>query len=719
MKFKKIIATILTFCILLSSVAVSAFATNGVTVQELEDGSRIITAKTEEEAMKYLQEFECEECETAPETGKWTRKTTCNGQCGHAPAIIVPGILQSQVYLLDNYGKIIMSGEENKSPEEIKKIINNKEEWDKVRANGERPTAVAESLLVQNFFNFDELLAKLPEIIGELTKAIVSKDTDAFADYVSGLVGDNLSAHYFNEDGTRNNDIYLVEYWHSLAEATEKDISVYFEQSSKNQNLTESQAIYKQVDTEEYAELAGADHLYFYAYPSFGDTYESAERLNEFVQMVKAETGHSKVNLVFISLGGTIGTAYFDLYPNTNDVNKAIFASSALDGSSLLGDLFAGNYTVDDSELMLTEVVPDLFNSFAQGKVPMWLAHMINILLRAIPPVFGDDVEQVLMQVIQTIVDDFLVKCPSMWALIPSEMYPELSEKYLSDPKLAGLKEKTDRYYNAQITNKVRLPQLNARDDMAIFIVCGYGLHLPGVLESFYTKHSDSIIESSSQSGGAYFAPIGETLPDDYVPAIDDSYISPDKMVDAGAGYLPDNTWFVYGQGHMNLQDALHDYISMCVHIAYDDSIKDARVNNGGYPQFNEYRYTKTLAGSHATSLGGLLGKAFVDDECTIINTEYLNKFNPTDAQRKEFEAAAREAADAFLSKNWDAEATKKAEIRLLDIMKELGMDDEGKWFFDSKQTSLEKTLNDILNFLFETISKIISKFFGYKSFWS
>ncbi len=712
MKLKKIVAIVLTFCILLSSMATGVFAADNVTVTENSDGSKIVNASSVEEAMEYLAEADssCTECAEVSADGKWTRKTDCDGKCGHDPAIIVPGILQSQVYFLDDEGNVVMSGGEPKTVEEIKGILESDAWIEQLEAERgkdvTRPKPIMEAMEFQYFFDYDKLEKAIPSMIKALVKAIATKDTASFADYVSSFVDDNLSIHYFNDDGTRNMDTYLVEYWYSLEEAAKKmDIYNYFVANSKPEKRmrTEAEAIYHQVDTKEYAQLAGADHLYFYTYPSFGDTYESAERLNQFIQMVKTETGHAKVNLVFISLGGTIGTAYFDAYCNTDDVNKVIFASSALDGSSLLGDLFAGDYAIDDNELMLTDLFPDLFRSFlSNNKEMQFLPYLLNILLRLVPSVVGDDIAEVATQAIQTVVDNFLSKCPSMWSLIPSERYEELAERYLSSEEDAELKVKTDRYYQAQTTNKTRLPYLNDNTDMTIFVVCGYGLHLPGFLNSYYTLHSDSIIESESQSAGAYFAPIGEKLPDDYVPAIDDSYISPDGIVDAGAGYLPNNTWFVYGQGHMMLQDGIHDYISMCINIVLNDDITDARENNGGYPQFNNYRYTKSLA--------TLLGYVYTDKTYTTLKEKVVSTL--TAEQVAELEVAAKAAADALTSKTWDPDVTYKAQYKLVDLLVEYDLMDS-----DKAETSSSVKTTEFITKIFKIASELVGKFFGYKSF--
>ncbi len=679
MKFKKIIATVLTGCLLVSTISVAASAT-GVSVKELDNGSKVITAASVEEAMDYLAESntDCIEC-TAPETDNWTRKTDCDGKCGHAPAIIVPGILQSQVYLQDENGNDLVT---------------------------ESGAPIMESMDMQYLFDMDKLADDLPKLISPLINLLATKDSTKFVDALNGILNDNLGVHYFNDDGTRDAKTSAVEYWYSLEVAETKPDKFNLYQSNPNKHKTEAEAIYKQVNTREYASIAGADHVYYFAYPSFGDTYETAEKFNQFVQMVKSETGHAKVNVVFISLGGTIGTAYFDAYCNPDDINKAIFASSALDGSCLLGDIFKGDFTLDDAELIYNDILPNLL-SFAGDDIPGYAAYLLNILLRLVPKSVGKELINIAEQVVENLVSEFLAKCPSMWALIPSGDYTELSEKYLSDPSRAALKEKTDRYHQAQITNKTRIPYLNENTDMTIFAVCGYGLHIPALLESYCTEHSDEIIQANSQAMGAYFAPIGTTLPEDYVPAIDETYISPNRIVDAGAGYMPDNTWFVYGQSHLELQSSVNDYISMCIHIALDDDIKDARVNNGGYSQFQDYRDSSML-----NELKNMLNKViFTDVENRVYNMELINSANPTDAQLQELYKISEEAIEVLNTHSWDNEKATDVRNRMVDLLDELELNT-----FDY-ETSKDIKIDVIIIGICKKISDIVSKIFGSKSF--
>ena len=56
--------------------------------------------------------------------------------------------------------------------------------------------------------------------------------------------------------------------------------------------------------------------------------------------MVKQQTGHDKVSIVFISLGGTIGNAYLAKYCDRDDIDRIVFVAAASDGSYLFSDLF-------------------------------------------------------------------------------------------------------------------------------------------------------------------------------------------------------------------------------------------------------------------------------------------------------------------------------------------------------------------------------------------
>ena len=68
--------------------------------------------------------------------------------------------------------------------------------------------------------------------------------------------------------------------------------------------------------------------------------------------------------------------------------------------------------------------------------------------------------------------------------------------------------------------------------------------------ETWNSQNADFIIQTDSTSMGAHFANVGETLPDDYVQQNTHcsdpthNHISPDRVVDASAGLLPDTTFY-------------------------------------------------------------------------------------------------------------------------------------------------------------------------------
>ena len=503
-------------------------------------------------------------------------KTDCGGDCGTSPLIIVPGIMQSQVYVQDENGKDLLTSD---------------------------GFPIVEGMDLAFMFDTIALENSFKEKIGDILGAVALHNRDKLLDILLGVLDEGFASHYFNPDGTRVNDVAVDEYWYSLEKCKTKPEKSYnyAKGYSKDENgnvlpttkyENEYDFIKRQVNMEEFCEEYGYDHTYYYSYSYFGDVISAAEKLDEYVQMVKAQTGHDKVSICFISLGGTIGNVYLAEYCDPDDIDRVVFAAAAVDGSYLLADLMAGNTTFSDGNALYNDLVPNIINLAAEEYLA--LGYFLNPVVRAIPQeFFSDFLEETLDRAIDEVLGKLLYNCPSMWALVPSAVYPEMSAKLISDAEHAALKEKTDRYYNIQKNAGATLKKLSD-EGMNIFVISGYNLELPAAV-GHYKLSSDNIIQSSSTSIGGTFADVGSVLSKDYKPAIDSSYISPDGIVDAGTCALPDNTWFVKNQSHLTLQASVNDIIGMCVELVTNDEITDARVNNGGYPQFLEYRNLKTI----------------------------------------------------------------------------------------------------------------------------
>ncbi len=516
---KKMISLILCLALVVTTLSFGAAA---------KDDDSVTAAPTVEAALQMLADDVDHSC-----------KTTCHGDCGYSPVIIVPGIMQSQVYVQNKEGT-----------------------GDLLTVDG---FPIVEGMDMAFMFDTESVKQDVKKMIFPLLKAFILGRKAEFTDLVCEILDKCFYSHYFNEDGTRVYEAKVDEYWYSLEECKNRPEKSYNYakgySTDKNGNTlpttkykTEFDFIMRQVDVSSYAEKAGWDHLYYYAYSSFGDTLTIAERLNDYVQMVKDQTGHSKVNLVFISLGGTIGSTYLSEFCNPDDIDRVVFAAAAVDGSYLLSSLMNADLIFDDPRLY-TSMLPDLMTIV--GSEYVWVGYLLNVLIRFIPQKFlSGYLSDVAYEGIHRVLGQLMYNCPSMWALVPSAEYPAMADELIQSDVLRA---KTDRYYNIQ-KNAANTIRRLSEEGMDIFVICGYDLPLPSIL-SCYAYSSDNIIQASSTSIGGTIAPYGEELPADYKPAIDESYVSPDRRVDAGTCALPDRTWFVKGQSHLTLQAALHDTI--------------------------------------------------------------------------------------------------------------------------------------------------------------
>ena len=614
---------------------------------------------------------------TVEHTHEWESevKTSCNGDCGVSPLIVVPGIMQSQVYVQDENGNDLMTSD---------------------------GFPIVEGMDMQFMFDTEVMKAKFKDAIGDILLCVLKHDRQALLDIVIGILDESFSSHYFNPDGTRVNDVAVDEYWYSLEECATKPEKSYnyakgYSKDEDGNTLPttkyehELDFIKRQVDISSFCDKYGYDHAYYYSYSSFGNILESAKGLNEYIEMVKTQTGHDKVSIVFISLGGTIGNVFLSKYANPEDLDRVVFAAAAIDGSYLLSDLMDGASTLDNDEVLYNELIPNIVSLAAEEY--MSLAYLGNVIAKAIPAeLFNDFLAETLSRGIDEVLAKLMRNCQSMWALVPSGVYPDLSKKYISDSEHSALKEMTDEYYNIQLSAAKTMQSLTEQG-VDIFVISGYNLELPALVEH-YNLSSDNIIQAQSTSAGGTFANVGDVLGDGYTPAIDRSYLSPDGIVDAGTCALPDRTWFVRNQSHLKLQSSITDIIEMCVQLVTDKEITDARKNNGGYPQFNEYRDLSTV-------------KKLMED----YRRSDLSSLS--EQKRNEVTAAYEDCENLLLSRNWAQAETDEKEQDLYKAMYNAKMLSDG---YDSP--TVRYVLKPFLLKVCMFISKISSMIFGKGDIW-
>lgn len=393
-------------------------------------------------------------------------------------------------------------------------------------------------------------------------KLIITKRDKSFCKKLKEAVSEAVSPLRVNKEGVPTENLHIVDYdGHSLKDCSPDD----------------RRYIYKMVPMESLAEVIGEDHLYFFAYNSFGQPYETAKRLDEYIQNVKKETGHDKVNLIPVSLGGSIATAYFDAYGSKNDINRVCYFVPATNGSTLIADVFSKNIDLSNPVSLL--------NMFLDAKT-------VNTFEKVLKRFKDDTAKNIVNAFVDGILETFLKNCPGMWAVLPKEKYEDFRDKYLIGDEYRVLREKTDRFYKAQSNLRTILTDIE-KQGTKFFSVCGYDLQL---LPFAGTKNlnSDTIVDFKSASLGGTAAPAGERLSENYEAVYDrcqnkeHNHISPEGTVDLGTAIFPDSTFCFRYQIHDDI--AYNDVaLLLCKEILTNDKFTDV-YSDPRFPQFNGTR---------------------------------------------------------------------------------------------------------------------------------
>lgn len=490
----------------------------------------------------------------APEksgTAAQTVSRQLEGSLGNSvnPVIVVPGIGMSDVAVFDDQGN------------QIKNEGTFKDQW-----------------RVLNLCT-DEIMGDIWKLIPKaLLSVVLQKDcglSDVIRDYMPGMF--RYSTH--DNMGKSLENVKAIERNYPLAQYDAAARDDFFDM----------------MPMQNYVNLIGENKIYCFNFPPFSNTFEHAARLDAFIQMVKQQTGCSKVNLVALSLGATVTNAYFCDYANKHDVGKLVNVVGSSNGSLVFADLVGQNYSDNSAKKFYSDIGPQLIDGY-QG-------YLVNLLLRILPKKVLNNVLDAAFEVVQK---DFFTNIPSMWATVPSERYEEYANKFLSDADHTYLRSLTDKYYNYQSHLQENVNNLVA-GGLEIYNLCGYGFNFGygwGDYQYFqFFKcaddiNSDGIIQLSSTGMGTTSAAPGTAFPAGYVqqntnctnPA--HNHISPDNTVDASTSYLPEQTWYFAGQHH---EIANNDVaVALACTLLGTDTIKSV-YSDPNFPQFNGSRYTKRI----------------------------------------------------------------------------------------------------------------------------
>ena len=564
------------------------------------------------------------------------------------PTIIIPGISQSNSVYCDKNGNPILDGDGNKLEGGLL-IIDSTNLVSKIVKNLALP--LISSLLMQRPYK-------------TLASGVYKTICDLF--YVQAS----------DKTGSAVNNLVVDKYEYPLSRYDKESKEWFYNRLPMEPVIEEVSATYG-VDGEAYT--------YLYTFPLIGDPMTAAENLFNYIDIVKTQTGCKKVNLVPISLGGTVMTAYCDLVVERggdfSDINNIVNVVACLDGTDLFADFYARNWNLSD-EFLYGSYIPAIM---AESGSDEYVGHLINIALRILPK---DVLYTILTAAMDGLLDTLLVNCPQFWSMVPSDRYDELAEKYLSGEDMAAVRAKTDRFQQARLNLKENLKYAHDAYGVDVFSVSGYGRQYDtgdycflGIAASSASSNSDSIIDIDSTSLGATYAPVGETL---------ENGNSPDKSIDTSTCLFPETTWFFCGQHH---EVGRADVIIKLLAGIVSENITDVN-SSEAFPQFNYNRNTRALVRPY-----GLMDKAesVIENADGKYTQEQINTVKPV------YEKAAAMLKETVLTPDSAKEADDMT-VELNDALAVTGL---------TSKTKTTSFFVKILNKLTANLDNAVMKTFG------
>lgn len=330
----------------------------------------------------------------------------------------------------------------------------------------------------------------------------------------------------------------------------------------------------------------GAQNVYSFNYDWRLDACENADKLSDYIDMVKQQTGKSKVTLIGGSEGTIVVSAYLDAYgEKKNEINRVVFLNGAMQGVGVTKvfkqDLVFNKDVVIDYVNRLAAVYnsPD-FDMATIKLLANFLSGGVDNLCKLLDEVAND--KELLNRVYLDVLYPVVGCIPALWEFIPYDEFNECADKMSSIgflDKNSGLYDKLLRYHGVQgrLENNI-LRLKNKGVDFAI--IANYGT--PAIpVTSAYGWQSDVLIDTKYASFGATVADFGETI------KANGKYVSEDKIIDASTCLLPDQTWFVKGVQHMNFWAGTEvtDFVAEITTTTADLNIKSIE-NKTGVGQF-------------------------------------------------------------------------------------------------------------------------------------
>ncbi len=419
----------------------------------------------------------------------------------------------------------------------------------------------------------DSITQMVFEVLPPVLAFLVTNDYDALADGIFPPLKDVFGPLSFDENGDSAEDIDGTLFDCSLVGKEEPFVA-----GESNEFAT----VRAGIDT------FGLENTYFFNYDWRKDPLVHADRLNAFIEKIKAEGDYDRIALAAFSMGGTVTCSYLYKY-GSEDLDTIIMCSTAFQGTSCVGSLFSADFSLTLSALWHRLALLTRDNTWTN------VIDYLDVLLEESGVNGGLEsfANSITDNLKERIYDELLIPIfghmPGLWALVPDINYLDAKACMLNGTESNKLVERIDEYhYNVQCNAENLLK--SAMKDTNVYILAQYNWPSLPISESVSVSNTDNLIDAEYASGGATCAKLGETLGEDYVQKItsDHNHISPDNQIDASTCMLPDQTWFFRDMGHVDYPyGESTDFIMWLATSEKQLTVYD----NEQYPQFMTYDY--------------------------------------------------------------------------------------------------------------------------------
>ena len=483
---------------------------------------------------------------------------------GEYPIIFTTGIGQSFSYYLDDEGSntMIHEGKEYKYIDKDNIFLF---EFSKILENAD----------ISDYINIGVVAV-------QLIRSLITDKYSIDYDRLQQLARTFLFQNIIDENGKLPDHIFTPRY--------NCPISEYPDTGTKDYG---KRRFYNEVPCEDFLKEYGEEKVFCYHYAPFGNISDVSKGLDEYINdvVLKRYPDAEKVVLVPMSMGAAMVSQYLYDYGYKEQVARVVSIVGCWDGSDIIADLIEGKFIENSEELFYNELVPMLAGDF--------FGNLVNIILH----LFSKENLSVLVRdAFGAICDEFVLKTPTLLALIPSDRYDAIREKYLTREGYEDVLAQLDAYHDAQSNLKERMKKLNEEQGIDFFFISGYNLKYGAGIGSGYgifefmnssnKVNSDEIINIESTAPGTTNVPAGQQFSEEYLASADPKYISPDKSVDVSTCYYPDRCWLFEGQKH-ELEDN-NVAINLAFEIAKGNITSTADCEDI-YPQFNGSRDAEQL----------------------------------------------------------------------------------------------------------------------------